>query len=46
MVERLHGMQEVREFDSPRLHQKGQVKMGAGTLIGRFGARLAAKLAA
>jgi hypothetical protein len=26
LVERLHGMQEVREFDSPRLHQKVQVK--------------------
>jgi hypothetical protein len=25
LVERLHGMQEVREFDPPRLHQKVQV---------------------
>jgi len=27
-----HGMQEVREFDSPRLHQKVQVRGGAGDL--------------
>jgi hypothetical protein len=26
LVERLHGMQEVREFDSPRLHQKVLVR--------------------
>jgi len=26
---RPHGMQEVREFDSPRLHQKAQVSGGA-----------------
>ena len=25
LVERLHGMQEVREFDSPRLHQSDQL---------------------
>jgi hypothetical protein len=29
LVERLHGMQEVREFDSPRLHQKAQFRSGA-----------------
>ena len=29
LVERLHGMQEVREFDSPRLHQKAQLRGGA-----------------
>jgi hypothetical protein len=26
----LHGMQEVREFDSPRLHQKLQARGDAG----------------
>ncbi len=34
LVERLHGMQEVREFDSPRLHQKLQDRGGAADLAG------------
>jgi hypothetical protein len=29
-----HGMQEIREFDSPRLHQKLQVRGGAGDRAG------------
>ena len=41
-----NGMQEVREFDSPRLHQKLQVRVVRRALTGCSGARLAAKLAA
>jgi hypothetical protein len=40
LVERLHGMQEVREFDSPRLHQKARSEACAGRwgeLLGGLG---------
>jgi hypothetical protein len=34
LVERLHGMQEVREFDSPRLHHlTGTFSAGAGQIF-------------